>query len=189
LGHDVETNIRYLHSERHDLVIHLAAVTHIRLEFDHKLIESNILLTNEIFKTPTRVLYASSCSAAFLTNPYAYTKIWSEYCGLRHGNSLGLRFHNVYGAMNGKGIIWYLLQQPNGANLTIRGMELIRDYIYVEDVVDEIIKQMNPVKILSEEKESGRMVNPTVTKNVGVIDVGTGIGTSTRDGLTHESIR
>lgn len=170
--------------------------------FDPKLIESNILLTNEVFKVPTRIIYASSCSAAFNTNPYAYTKIWAEYCGMRHGNAVGLRFHNVYGNGNKKGIVWHLLNQQDGANLNIRGAELVRDYIHVDDVVNAILHHMNPSPIYIDINELQKVANKYTAKQLlgmafernivlgdsfklqpseGVVDIGTGVGTKTID--------
>lgn len=73
-----------------------------------------------------------------------------------------MRFHNVYGNGGSRGIVWYLLQQPDGARISIRGAELIRDYIHIDDVIDEIIRQIEG-------------------KNTGVIDIGTGVGTQTID--------
>lgn len=176
LNHEVITDMRYF-NYRYDIIINLAAVTHIRNEFDPKMIESNIILANEVFKRPERILYASSCSAAHFTNPYAGTKLWNEYLGNRHGNALGFRFHNVYGPGNNKGVVWYLMQQPDGAKINIRGPRLIRDYIFVEDVCNEVVRQMKD-KIFEHDKPG---ISPEFRRNIGVIDVGTGIGTQTMD--------
>lgn len=163
-GHNTYTDMRFFDTVRHDVVIHLAAKTHIRTEFDPALYESNILFAKKIMSTPYRLIYASSCSAAYMTNPYAYTKRFNEYLGGLHGNALGLRFHNVYGPGNNKGIVKFLLEQQDNASITIRGPQLIRDYVYVEDVVKMI------VWIIESDL-------PASTR--GVIDVGTGIGTRT----------
>lgn len=160
LAHDVITEMRYW-SDRHDVIINLAAVTHTRNEFDAKMIESNIILMNEVFKRPERIIYASSCSAKYFTNPYAMTKMWAEYLGNKHGNSLGLRFHNVYGPGNNKGIVWFLENEPDGANINIRGPELVRDYIHVDDVVDSIVSHLDGIRF------------------TGVVDIGTGLPTET----------
>ena len=165
-GHEVFTNMRNFHTEKYDAVIHLAAVTHTLTHFDPRLIQSNIILTNDVFKKNCKIIYASSCSAKHITNPYAYTKAWSEYCGSIHGNSIGLRFHNVYGNYNNKGIIHYLEKCPNGHKINVRGVDIVRDYVYVLDVIDFI------VSILSEDSQQ---------KTSRVIDVGTGVGTKTID--------
>lgn len=158
-GSDVRTDIRDFYAHQYDAVIHLAARTHIGAGFDPALFESNIVFARKIMHTPARLIYASSCSAAHLTNPYAYTKVYNEYLGTLHPDSLGLRFHNVYGEGNNKGLLWFLMQQKDAAHVTINGPELIRDYIHVDDVVDYIVGCL----------DSGR----------GIVDVGTGVGTKT----------
>lgn len=160
-GYDVETNLRYLHTKKWHTVIHLAAVTHTSPNFDPDLIEANYILTKEIFKTPFPIIFASSCSAQYDTNPYAQSKMYAEHLGAIHGNALGLRFHNIYGIGNGKGLIKYLMDAPNKCTLILRGPELIRDYLYVSDAVDQIMShlQWNYFK--------------------GILAIGTGIGTST----------
>ena len=161
-GHVVIHDMKYL-DDKYDCVINMAAVTHIKNEFDPKLIESNIILMNDVFKKTEKIIYASSCSAAHFTNPYAWSKMWAEHLGAKHGNALGLRFHNVFGPGNNKGIVWWLTQQPDGAEITIRGASVIRDYIYVDCVVDEIISHLGGLRY------------------TGVLDVGTGVGTKTID--------
>lgn len=178
LGYSVETNLRYLHSKKWDRIVHLAAVTHIRPEFDPALIEANIILTKEIFKSSARVLYASSCSAAYNSNPYAQTKMYAEHLGRIHGNALGFRFHNVYGPNNNKGIVKYLFDQRNGAKITVRGPDLLRDYVYYSEIIDEILfyikYDMLATTVLS--------TNTTfISERCGVVDIGTGIATSTMD--------
>lgn len=200
-GHEVVTDMRYF-EDRYDAIINLAAVTHIRNEFDPQMIESNIILTDKIFKRPERIIQASSCSAAHFTNPYAWTKMWSEYLVKKHGNAVGLRFHNVYGPYNNKGIVWFLMNQPNGSKITIRGPELVRDYIYIDDVVNLIIGylkdsavyvDMKVLQELSNQFTAEQLMSMTFERNVvlgdsfkidaakGIIDIGTGIGTETMD--------
>lgn len=159
-GYDVVTDMRYF-DDKYDVIINLAAVTHTRNEFDPKMIESNIILVDKVFKRSERVIQASSCSAAHFTNPYSGTKLWAEYLAQKHGNALCLRFFNCYGSGNNKGIVWFLMNQKDGAKITIRGPELIRDYIAVENIVDHIIYRL----------EDGK----------GIEDVGSGVGTKTID--------
>lgn len=160
LGHEVVTDWRYW-DDRYDTIIHLAARNNINPEFDQKLIESNFILADKVFRRSERILYASSCAAKYNTNPYAMSKIWSEYLGQKHGNAIGLRFHNLYGIGGSRGIIWFLLNCKNGQKITVRGPELIRDYVAVENAVDEIVLNLN--------------------EGVGVKDVGTGIGIMSMD--------
>lgn len=177
LNHEVVTDYRYF-NDSYDAIVHLAAVTHIRPEFDPKLIEANYILTNEVFKKNCRIVYASSCSAAHDTNPYAQTKMWAEHLGKKHGNAIGLRFHNIYGLNNNKGIVWWLMQQPTNSKITIRGTELIRDYIHIDDVVNYILSvswaDKNMEEIWGEE-----FMQHSGDNHSKVIDVGTGVGTTT----------
>lgn len=184
-GYEVETDMRYLFTKKYDCLIHLAAKNNIKNEFDADLIESNIILTREIFKVNCRILYGSSCVAAYPLNPYAYSKLYAEHLGAIHGNALGLRFHNCYGMGNRKGIIYWLMQQENNAKITIR--EGIRDYVHVTDVVNEIIKNIPNYKEVMTNVNQCRgkncrpIMRPKLIHNKGVIDVGTGVGTSNLD--------
>lgn len=163
LGHEVITDMRYF-DDKFDCVVHLASVTHIRNEFDPKLIESNFILPDRVFRRSGRIIFTSSCSAEYpTTSPYALSKVWGEYLAQKHGNAVSLRFFNIYGIGASRGIVWYLMNQPDGAKITVRGKDLIRDYVAVENCVDEIIAHLN------------------MGNTVGVQDVGTGIGTTTID--------
>lgn len=162
-GYFVETDMREFDCKHYHRVIHLAAKTTISAEFDAEMFEANIVLAKKIMQTPCKVIYASSCSAAHLTNPYAYTKRFTEYLGGLHGNAVGLRFHNVYGPSNNKGIVKFLMSQESGARITVRGPKLIRDYIYVADAVKAI------------------MWNVENDFTPGMNEVGTGVGTKTID--------
>lgn len=160
-GYGISQN-HYVIATENDVIIHLAAVTHTRQEFDPALIKANYILTNNIFNSKARIIFASSCSARHDSSPYAQSKMYAEHLGAIHGNALGLRFFNVYGSGNSKGIIKYLMDQPDGAKITIRGENLIRDYIHVSNIVDYILKEI----LLPDNKS-------------GIYDVGTGVGTST----------
>lgn len=177
LGHKVYTKLEHLDLRPYDAVVHLAAVTHIRPDFDPKLFQSNIVLAQKVLTTPYRTIYASSCSAAHLTNPYAYTKRYAEWLGGLHPNALGLRFFNVYGPGNNKGIVWMLGQKKSGDHLVIRGPELVRDYVYVDDVVGEIISNLKSYHI--KQTDTTPSLSVGMSRNVGVVDVGTGRGVKT----------
>lgn len=162
-GYEVETDLRQFDKHNYHRVIHLAAKTTISNDFDPDLFDSNILFAKKIMRTPCPLIYASSCSAQHMTNPYAFTKRYAEYLGAIHGNAIGLRFHNVYGPNNNKGVVNFLLQQKDGSRITVRGPELIRDYIYVEDVINWIMRYVE------------------LGFPPGVVEVGTGVGTCTSD--------
>lgn len=187
------TEEHYVASRENDIIIHLSAITHTRQEFDPLLIKKNYILANNIFLSKARVIYASSCSAKYDTSPYAQSKMWSEHLGNNHGNALGLRFFNVYGSGNQKGIVNYLMQQPNGAKITIRGGELLRDYVFIENIIDEIIYQISPEYYFDNNTRNGdqkyerRLDYYAAYKSisggqfVGVKEVGTGVATKTID--------
>lgn len=206
LGYDVVTDIRYLHTEQYKAVIHLAAKTSISCDFDADLIESNIVFTKEVFKVNSRIIFASSCSAAHLTNPYAYTKRFGEKLCEIHGNAIALRFHNIYGEGASRGIIFFLMKQEDGATIKVRGPEIIRDYIHVFDIVKTIVAQISPRPIyidMESLREAAAEVNQRAEdlvklaleqniffgkrdyvdgkKQSGVMDVGTGTALQTMD--------
>lgn len=201
-GHDVITDFRYW-NERYDCIIHGAAKTHLKTSFDPELIESNYILTNKVFQRPERIVALSSCSAGYPeTSPYAMSKKWLEHLAIKHGNAVALRIHNAYGLGGTRGIVWVLMNAVDGQRITIRGPELVRDYIYVDDVVDEIIKQLKPdgrffhlqkarekaeeenrdvAEVLNEFIFKGNIEHIDILAQRGVLDVGTGIGLETID--------
>lgn len=143
----------------YDYIIHLAATTTTSKDFIPELFENNIVYAKEITSYPIRTIYASSTSAAELTNPYAYTKQYIEWLGQNHNDATGLRFFNVYGPNNNKGIVKRAIECANtGEKLQLSNGFQIRDFIYIDDVVDAIIKSLD--------------VEP------GIIEVGTGNGIS-----------
>lgn len=144
--------------KEYDYVIHLAATTSISTAFNPDIYFNNIIFAQKMLSTPYRTIYASSTSVYELNNPYAYSKAFNEHLGSLHGNALGLRFFNVYGPGNNKGIVKRTIDCClNGETLTLQGGEQIRDFIYIDDVVDIIIDHLD---------------NP-----LSFMDVGTGIGT------------
>lgn len=188
LKHDVDTHPRNFRTGGYDLVIHLAAVTSIATDFNGRLFDTNIVMAHEVMESPCRVIYASSCSAAHLTNPYAYTKRYIEYLGWKHHHALGLRFFNVYGPGNNKGIVKYLMDTPDGSRITLRGPDLVRDYIHVDDVVSYIAttalcdhRYAKPVCKNGKCDPNWGYYRKNRMKNNGILEVGTGVGTSTMD--------
>lgn len=160
---EIVTDLKFI-GEKYDTIIHLAAVTDTSPDFNPKLIESNFIFAEKILtRTDCRIIYASSCSARYNTSPYALSKIYNEHLGRKHPNSVGLRFFNLYGPGNNKGIVKYIIDQPEDAQILLRGPELIRDYVFVEDAVDYIMTEL---------------FLPTPYGSY-VFEVGTGIGTST----------
>lgn len=145
-----------------DYIIHLAAVTTTSPSFLPELFESNIVYAKQIMSIPTRIIYATSTSAAELTNPYSYTKRYIEHLG-ESCNSVGLRFFNIYGNFNSKGIVKKALENTE---FTVSGGLQIRDFIYIDDVVKAIIDNMDsPEKII----EVGTGVGLTIEKALRII--------------------
>lgn len=148
-----------------DILIHLAAKTTLSKDFNADLFDSNIIYANRVMKFPGRIIYASSTSAAELTNPYAYTKRYLEHLGEKHGNALGLRFFNVYGPNNNKGIIKAAIEcAKSGNTLPLYGGENIRDFIYIDDVVNWICDNLD--------------------HEPGIVDIGRGCGMTIREAVS-----
>lgn len=146
-----------------DYVIHLAGSTTTSDSFIPELFDNNIVYARKIMDIPTRIIYASSTSAAELSNPYAYTKRYIEYLGSTR-NSIGLRFFNVFGNNNSKGIVKKAIEcLKTGQKMQVFGGEQIRDFIYVEDVVNAIIENID--------------------NEAKIIEVGTGVGISIDNAL------
>lgn len=142
-------------------VIHLAATTTLSKDFISELFDNNVVFAHKIMQRTCKIVYASSTSAAELTNPYAYTKRYLEYLGEKHGNAVGLRFFNTYGPNNNKGIVKAAFEAAiNGTPLTISGGDQIRDFIHVDDITRTIINALD--------------------WEPGIYDVGTGKGTTIR---------
>lgn len=150
----------------YDYIIHLAATTTTTDSFVPELFENNIIYAKQIMSIPTRIIYASSTSASELTNPYAYTKRYIEHLG-QSCNSIGLRFFNVYGNGNNKGIVKKALEcSHSGAMMNLYGSGNIRDFIYIDDVVEAIIDNLdNDEKIV----EIGRGVGISVHLAINII--------------------
>jgi nucleoside-diphosphate-sugar epimerase len=146
---------------KYDYIIHLAATTTTSASFLPELFENNIVYAKQIMSMPGKKIYASSTSAEELTNPYAYTKRYLEYLGK---GSVGLRFFNVYGSDNNKGIIRKALQcAKTGEVLQVQGGCQVRDFIYIDDVVQAIIHRLDAKS--------------------GIYDIGTGKGRKIKDVL------
>jgi len=109
---------------------------------------------------PTRIIYASSTSAEELTNPYAYTKRYAEYLGEK-ANATGLRFFNVYGEGNNKGIVRKALHcAKTGERMIVQGGYQVRDFIYIDDVVQTIVNCLDvPDKIVEVGTGHGMTIN------------------------------
>lgn len=179
LGFEVVCDMRYYEIENWHYVIHLAGCKNTSTQFDPRIYYDNILLSDRIFRTSSPIIYASSCVAKFNTTPYSASKLWSEHLGSIHGHSLGLRFHNLYGPNSTSGLIKYLSEKKSGEQIIIRGSELYRDYVWVEDAVKVILQNVLHPYITIRTNLS--IDSPVKTiKNAGIMEVGTQMSYSTR---------
>ena len=144
-------DIRTFKTERHfDYVIHLAAIASISSEFNPELYSVNCAGFENIYHNVKcgKFIYASSAAAINKANDYGKTKAHNEHIAK---DGLGFRFFNVYGE-NDNGVVGKLFKP--GAK--IYGGLQTRDFIYVKDVVNFIIDNID---------------------KKGVIEVGTGVET------------
>lgn len=154
-----------------DYIIHLAGTTTTTDTFIPELFDNNIVYARRIMDIPTRIIYATSTSAAELTNPYAYTKRYIEYLG-ESRNATGLRFFNVYGCRNNKGIVKKALEcAKSGDKMMLQGGYQVRDFIHVSDVVRAIVASLDsPEKII----EVGTGHGMTINEAMKIIEYVTG---------------
>ena len=97
--------------------------------------------------------------------PYTYLKYHSELQVLQNPNGVVVRLSNVYGpGMSRNNVISTILSQiPGVGDLQIKSMRPVRDFIWVVDVVNALIKLAN------------MDINRFTTR---VFNISTGIGTS-----------
>lgn len=140
-----------------DYIIHLAATTTTSDSFIPEMFENNIIYAKQIMDIPTRIIYASSTSASELTNPYAYTKRYIEHLGSTR-NATGLRFFNVYGFGNNKGIVKKAIQcLKTGEKMYVSNS--VRDFIYIDDVVETIIQSLDCTEAKLIEVGTGKAID------------------------------
>lgn len=160
---------------KQDVVIHLAAKTDVRESIDdpvsynrNNLYGTFNVLYHSMFYGIKRFIFASSAAADDPVSPYGVQKRAGElYCQSFHScyglSTIALRFFNVYGKGNDKGVIntWIdIIKQ--GKRPTIYGGNQSRDFIYIDDVVDQIIFQV-------------------ISTRTGVMDIATGCSVNMLD--------
>ena len=132
-----------------DCVVHLAALAGVRRS--HKIPEEywdiNVNGSQQIFEqfTDIPVIYASSSSIyEWWLSPYATTKkVMEEIAGR---NTLGLRFHTVYGEDSRSDMLYDQLLRKDVQYLTDHS----RDWTHVEDVADAIDICIEKFSLLSD---------------------------------------
>lgn len=141
----------------YDLIIHLAGKSGVREsltqpgEYWEQNVEGFRRILNLFAKT-TRILYASSSSAAEPDlNPYAASKFCMERAAGRFKDTLGMRFHTVYNDKPRQGM--FMQKLLDGELKWIN--HHYRDFIHMDDLTDAIL-------LLVE------------SNYIGTIDIGTG---------------
>ena len=102
------------------------------------------------------------------STPYANANIEIEKIIQTSENSIILRASNIFGEIKRnkfkQGLVTELFYAAiNGSTISIDSLETVRDYIYIEDFINILIKLF------------------LIDKKSGLYNIGTGIGTKTRD--------
>lgn len=159
--------------EKFDAIFHMASITdttlHDQFAQVHDNVESFRRLLDFAQPTHTRVIYASSGSTYGATsepssessdaapaNVYAFSKVIMDNIALRRLHDIpewviiGLRFFNVYGPREAhKGVpasmVYQLARQIRAGNRPriFKHGEQKRDFVYVKDVVDGMIRALD----------------------------------------------
>ena len=158
-----------------DLVVNLAAQPGVRYSFNHpdSYIQTNIVGFSNVIELcreyKCKLIYASSSSVygsdynksesdsidSYTMNLYAATKICNEkiaeaYWSMHIQKSIGLRFFSVYGPLGRPDMLPYIvadgIRKHNKISVYNNGM-MMRDYTYIDDIIDGIIILMYNDKI------------------------------------------
>jgi UDP-glucose 4-epimerase len=134
--------------KQYDIVYHLAALRSIPNSFAYpdEYISTNILGTYNTIKAfpSARVVFASSSAATENKSVYGITKKSAEHFVNMHSNSVSIRFMNVFGELQtdlqmAVPAFSYALKHNKKAIINGDG-SFQRDYTYVKDLVDEMIR-------------------------------------------------
>lgn len=135
-------------SKSYDVVYHLAALRSIPESFVYpeEYISTNVWGTYNLIKCfpGSRVVFASSSAAAETQSIYGISKKSAEHFVNLHKNSVSIRFMNVYGETqldNMMAIPAFMAAIKHNKKAVINGDgSITRDYTYVKDLVDELIR-------------------------------------------------
>ena len=126
-----------------DFVIHLAAMADVRrsIKYSEEYWENNVVTTTEIqrqcYRLNVPLLYASSsCAAKWWLSPYGTSKKVNEETA--QNGQVAMRFTTVYGEGARESMLIGKLIRHQVKYLTYH----VRDFIYVDDVVDAIVLLM-----------------------------------------------
>jgi len=132
---------KFIKLDGFDMVLHLAALAGVRRshEIPEEFWETNVIASKYIFdeceKQSVPIVYASSSSIyEWWLSPYATTKMAMEACAPI--NSLGLRFHTVYGSESRSDMLYRNLQERNPSITYLTNHT--RDFTHVEDICSAI---------------------------------------------------
>lgn len=129
-----------------DFIVHLAAMAGVRRSHEEPQLywDVNVEASKRIFSSAIPVIYASSSSVyEWWLSPYATTKYAME--SIASANSLGLRFHTVYGPESRSDMLYDKLLRKDVKYLTNH----TRDWTHVEDVcsaIDICIENYAPLR-------------------------------------------
>jgi UDP-glucose 4-epimerase len=169
----------YTDSPEGDVLIHLAESNSTETFLSKR---KNPLHTIEVLsrKRYRRIIYISSAvlygdgssiihspqDKIFLNTPYSKEKFISEKVVLRNSNGIVLRLANVYGPnMSKESVLSQILEQiPKKEDLKVRDVNAVRDFIWIEDVVQGI--------------SAVALSDLNCEKQFRIYNLGTGIGTS-----------
>ena len=189
---NVQNDLKLLNSYEFDYIFHQAAISDTRVTDQKRIMETNVnsfydLL--EIAKKDRAVMVYASSAATYGSlpspqtvgkenpeNPYGYSKYIMDQIAFRYSKEnpdltiVGLRFFNVYGPReyfknNTSSMVIQLGHQILDGKIPrlFKGSDQIfRDFIYIDDVLQAIIKSCDP-------------------KKNGTYNVGTGISRSFQD--------
>ena len=167
---DIEYNAKRID---YDIIIHLGAEAGVRRSHDDPELfwRHNVIGFAKVINfckdsiTNPRLIYASSSSIyEYWKSPYATTKKINEFQASYYDNSVGLRFHTVYGKDSRPDMFFDKLLNDKIDYITDHS----RDWTHVDDVVSAIQLII----------EKGQHLN-------GAIDVGTGMPVSVEDMVKH----
>lgn len=157
---------------KQDVVIHLAAKTDVQGSISDPVMynRTNLygtfnVLYHSMFYEVKRFIFASSAAADKPISPYGVQKRASElYCESFNAcyglSTIALRIFNAYGKGNGKGVIDTWIETiKQGKRPVIYGGNQSRDFVYIDDIVDQIIFQIISTRTGIMEIATGHSIN------------------------------
>ena len=173
----------YIDSPESDILVYLSEDSNrniVSRDSEYYLSKNQDTLSELLKKNYSKFIYVSSAAIygdknnfsnnikTNIVNDSLYTnlKFQSEKIVLEHPNGIVVRLSNVYGpGMSKMNVISKIIDQvPGDGDLFIRSSSPIRDFVWITDVVDGIMKLAN-------------LGNDQITRNK-IFNIGTEVGTS-----------